>query len=128
MSKSRANDIDKLVSKKLRMRRILLGLSQQDLATAVNVTVQQIQKYEKAKNRISSGKLYALANFLKVPVSYFFTKLDANTNEITKQLAKIPDEKKVNEVSDKITEAEVIKLIKAYTQLMILKFVKNLWN
>ena len=55
-SKGRADDIDRLVSKRLKTRRIMLGLSQQDLGAAVDVSIQQVQKYEKASNRISSGK------------------------------------------------------------------------
>ena len=125
MSKGIVSNIDKLVSKNLKMRRVFLGLSQQDLAIETNVSIQQIQKYEKAINRISSGKLYALAKFLKVTVDYFFTTLDTNTNEITKQLTKIEDEKKVDKISDKITEAEVIKLIKAYTAINDTKIRKK---
>ena len=57
---------------KLRMRRLALGLTQTKVAQAINVTFQQIQKYEKGTNGISSLRLMQLANFLKVPVVYFF--------------------------------------------------------
>ena len=57
---------------KLRMRRLSLGLTQTKVAQAINVTFQQIQKYEKGTNGISSLRLMQLANFLKVPVIYFF--------------------------------------------------------
>tara|TARA_B100000586_G_scaffold232382_1_gene181719 strand:- start:296 stop:667 length:372 start_codon:yes stop_codon:yes gene_type:complete len=57
---------------KLRMRRLALGLTQTKVANAINVTFQQIQKYEKGTNGISSLRLMQLANFLKVPVIYFF--------------------------------------------------------
>jgi transcriptional regulator with XRE-family HTH domain len=57
----------------------MLGLSQQALGDEVCVSVQQIQKYEKANNRISSGKLYHFANFLNVPVTYFFEGIDVQT-------------------------------------------------
>ena len=57
---------------KLRMRRLALGLTQTKVAQAINVTFQQIQKYEKGTNGISSLRLMQLANFLKVPVIYFF--------------------------------------------------------
>ena len=57
---------------KLRMRRLSLGLTQTKVAQAINVTFQQIQKYEKGTNGISSLRLMQLANFLKVPVVYFF--------------------------------------------------------
>ena len=57
---------------KLRMRRLALGLTQTKVAQAINVTFQQIQKYEKGTNGISSLRIMQLANFLKVPVTYFY--------------------------------------------------------
>ena len=57
---------------KLRMRRLALGLTQTKVAQAINVTFQQIQKYEKGTNGISSLRIMQLASFLKVPVIYFF--------------------------------------------------------
>ncbi len=57
---------------KLRMRRLSLGLTQTKVAQAINVTFQQIQKYEKGTNGISSLRIMQLANFLKVPIIYFF--------------------------------------------------------
>jgi len=60
------------LGKKLRMRRLALGLTQTKVAQAINVTFQQIQKYEKGTNGISSLRIMQLANFLKVSVLYFF--------------------------------------------------------
>ena len=57
---------------KLKLRRLALGLTQTKVAKAINVTFQQIQKYEKGTNGISSLRIMQLANFLKVPVVYFF--------------------------------------------------------
>ena len=57
---------------KLRMRRLSLGLTQTKVAQAINVTFQQIQKYEKGTNGISSLRIMQLANFLKVPIVFFF--------------------------------------------------------
>ena len=57
---------------KLRMRRLALGLTQTKVAQAINVTFQQIQKYEKGTNGISSLRVMQLSNFLKIPVVYFF--------------------------------------------------------
>tara|TARA_B100001123_G_C15231839_1_gene995468 strand:- start:45 stop:416 length:372 start_codon:yes stop_codon:yes gene_type:complete len=57
---------------KLRMRRLSLGLTQTKVAQAINVTFQQIQKYEKGTNGISSMRIMQLSNFLKVPVVFFF--------------------------------------------------------
>ena len=60
------------LGKKLRMRRLSLGLTQTKVAQAINVTFQQIQKYEKGTNGVSSNRLMQLSNFLKIPITYFF--------------------------------------------------------
>tara|TARA_A100001011_G_scaffold332755_1_gene360078 strand:- start:13 stop:369 length:357 start_codon:yes stop_codon:yes gene_type:complete len=60
------------LGKKLRMRRLSLGLTQTKVAHAINVTFQQIQKYEKGTNGVSSSRLMQLSQFLKVPVIYFY--------------------------------------------------------
>ena len=60
------------MGKRLRMRRLSLGLTQTKVANAINVTFQQIQKYEKGTNGVSSSRLMQLANFLKVPITYFY--------------------------------------------------------
>ena len=65
---------------KLRLRRLALGLTQTKVAQAINVTFQQIQKYEKGTNGISSLRIMQLANFLKVPVIYFFEGYPAYNN------------------------------------------------
>ena len=62
---------------KLRVRRLALGLTQTKVAQAINVTFQQIQKYEKGTNGISSLRIMQLSNFLKVPIVYFFEDFPA---------------------------------------------------
>ena len=79
---------------KLRMRRLALGLTQTKVAQAIHVTFQQIQKYEKGTNGISSLRIMQLANFLKVPVVYFFegfpdyagVSKDGNANTVQEML------------------------------------------
>ena len=68
---------------KLRMRRLALGLTQTKVAQAINVTFQQIQKYEKGTNGISSLRLMQLASFLKVSVMYFFDDYSSQLNQNT---------------------------------------------
>ena len=65
------------LGKRLRMRRLSLGLTQTKVANAINVTFQQIQKYEKGTNGVSSSRLMQLANFLKVPITYFYEDFPA---------------------------------------------------
>lgn len=66
------NPIDLHVGGRVRMRRKFLGLSQEMLADAIGLTFQQVQKYERGSNRISSSKLYDISKSLKVPIQYFF--------------------------------------------------------
>jgi len=73
---NRANDTDRHVGGRIRERRIMLGLSQQQMADLVGVTYQQAHKYERGINRISAGRLYEIAQVLGVPVGYFFEGLD----------------------------------------------------
>jgi len=65
-------NFNKHLGGKLKLRRLALGLTQTKVAKAINVTFQQIQKYEKGTNGVSSIRLLQLANYLKVPVDYFF--------------------------------------------------------
>ena len=72
------------LGKKLRMRRLSLGLTQTKVAEAINVTFQQIQKYEKGTNGVSSNRLMQLSNYLKVPITYFFEDF-RNYNDMKNQ-------------------------------------------
>ena len=66
------SNFNRHLGSKLRMRRLSLGLTQTKVAKAINVTFQQIQKYEKGTNGVSSTRLLQIANFLNVPIVYFF--------------------------------------------------------
>ena len=69
-----AESMDRLVSENIKKRRKSLGISQGEIAAAIGVSTQQVQKYEVAVNRISSGKLYHIANLLKISVGSFFVR------------------------------------------------------
>jgi transcriptional regulator with XRE-family HTH domain len=75
VGRSRAQDVDRYIGARIRARRIMLGLSQQQMAELVGVTYQQAHKYEKGINRVSAGRLYSIAQALGVEVSYFFEGL-----------------------------------------------------
>jgi transcriptional regulator with XRE-family HTH domain len=70
-------NFNKHLGSKLKLRRLALGLTQTKVAKAINVTFQQIQKYEKGTNGVSSIRLLQLSNYLKVPISYFFEDFSA---------------------------------------------------
>jgi transcriptional regulator with XRE-family HTH domain len=73
------NAIDMHVGKRLRLRRTLLGMSQEQLGTELNITFQQVQKYERAANRISASRLWDMSQILDVPISYFFDDMSETT-------------------------------------------------
>jgi transcriptional regulator with XRE-family HTH domain len=103
-STTRTQDIDRHVGARVRERRIMLGLTQQQLADLIGVTYQQAHKYERAINRISAGRLFEIAQVLGVPVSYFFTGLEQDSDrsvtprermclELARNFAQIPNER-----------------------------------
>jgi transcriptional regulator with XRE-family HTH domain len=70
--KKAPNPIDKHVGSRVRMRRVLIGMSQEKLGEALSLTFQQVQKYEKGTNRIGASRLQQISGILDVPVSFFF--------------------------------------------------------
>jgi len=105
-----ANEIDLHLGKRLRRRRRLLGLTQQQLAAAVGIRFQQIQKYECGANRISAARLWQLSEALEVPVSYFY---DGLNNSPQRQEA--PPEPRGGD--GMLARKETMDLIRAYYQL-----------
>ncbi len=72
IAKKAPNPIDKHVGARVRMRRMMLSMSQEKLGDALGLTFQQVQKYEKGTNRIGASRLQQISNILQVPVSFFF--------------------------------------------------------
>jgi transcriptional regulator with XRE-family HTH domain len=72
MAKKTPNPTDKHVGSRVRMRRMMLGMSQEKLGDALGLTFQQVQKYEKGTNRIGASRLQQIAHILQVPVAFFF--------------------------------------------------------
>src|SRR5271154_6529737 len=103
-----SNDIDLHLGKRLRRRRRLLGLTQQQLAAVVGVRFQQIQKYECGANKISSARLWAIAAALDVPVGYFFEGLEGGRRDLASDRG---------ENGEMLARKETLDLIKAYYQL-----------
>jgi transcriptional regulator with XRE-family HTH domain len=75
-STERTQNVERRVGARVRERRIMLGLTQQQLADLIGVTYQQAHKYERGINRVSAGRLYEIAQVLSVPVSYFFDGIE----------------------------------------------------
>ena len=83
--RSRALDVDRYVSLRIRQRRIMLGLTQQQMAELIGVTYQQAHKYETGINRISAGRLYQIARALGVEISYFFEDVEPGSGATRNQ-------------------------------------------
>jgi transcriptional regulator with XRE-family HTH domain len=111
-AKQSANLIDRHVGSRVRMRRLMLGLSQTALAQALGITFQQVQKYEKGTNRISASRLQQISNFLQAPVPFFFDGLPGPTQAAKRAGPKIPPN-----VSDFLATSDGVSLVKAYTQI-----------
>jgi transcriptional regulator with XRE-family HTH domain len=77
MPKKQANPIDIQVGNRVRIRRMLIGMSQERLGDLLGLTFQQVQKYEKGVNRIGAGRLFEVARILNVPIDFFYEGLNA---------------------------------------------------
>ncbi len=111
-------NFNKHLGNKLKLRRLALGLTQTKVAKAINVTFQQIQKYEKGTNGVSSVRLLQLSNYLKVPINYFF-------EDYSEYLINIEKSKEGH------TNVNYNFLVKIYSELnsdQKIKFNKNLEN
>ena len=80
-TRSRPQDVDRYVGARMRERRIMLGLTQQQMAELIGVTYQQAHKYEKGINRIAGGRLYQIAKALGVDVSYFYDGMGGRSDD-----------------------------------------------
>ena len=74
-----AKRIDRLVGQRIRLRRNMLGLTQEELAESLGISYQQVQKYETASNRVSAGRLFEIAAKLNTPVAFFFEGIEEIT-------------------------------------------------
>jgi transcriptional regulator with XRE-family HTH domain len=106
-----ADEIDLHVGKRLRRRRRLLGMTQQDLAVQVGVRFQQIQKYECGANRITASRLFDLSTALNVSVQYFFDGVPINDATLT-----VANDAERLE-GDILSQKETLELVRAYYRL-----------
>jgi transcriptional regulator with XRE-family HTH domain len=99
------NPIDVHVGKRVRMRRLLLGMNQETLANALGLTFQQVQKYEGGANRVSASRLKAMSDILNVPIAFFFSDMEADDARPTRE---------EREWRDRMERPETIELIRLY--------------
>ena len=96
-----SNPIDVHVGKRIRMRRLLLGMNQETLANALRTSYQQVQKYEHGTNRVSASRLSAMADIFGVPIAFFFDGLTPGTPEETA-------------LRKRLAQPETIELVRLY--------------
>ncbi len=114
MVKKSPNPIDIHVGGRLRLRRMLLGWSQEKLGESLGLTFQQIQKYEKGANRVSASRLYELSQLLNVPVQFFYDDLSAEIGETSRRVTDMPP---TTPVMDYVSSAEGLQLNRAFLDI-----------
>lgn len=110
--------VDMHVGGRLKMRRMMVGMSQDELAHAVGLTFQQVQKYEHGANRISASRLFEFGQLLDVPVSYFFEGLPGlPADRLEKETSRSGRRPDTGEAFNPFTRRETLELIRAYTSI-----------
>ena len=114
MAKKAPNPIDRHVGSRVRMRRMMLSMSQEKLGDALGLTFQQVQKYEKGANRIGASRLQHIAAILQVPVSFFFEGSPESAHEGPRGLGEAPSPAYV---SDFLATSDGLALTKAFVRI-----------
>lgn len=117
MPSGKPNPVDVHVGGRVRLRRTLLGLSQEKLGEAIGLTFQQVQKYERGANRIGASRLWDLSRVLDCPVAYFFEEMEddvqaASPRNLTERTAE-PEARD----ADPMTKRETLELVRAYYKI-----------
>ena len=114
MVKKSPNPTDKHVGSRVRMRRMMLGMSQEKLGDALGLTFQQVQKYEKGTNRIGASRLQQISNILQVPVSFFFEGAPKSLQTFAVGISEAPSPAYV---SDFLATSDGLALTKAFMRI-----------
>ena len=112
MGKDGPHPVDVHVGQRLRMRRTLMGMSQEKVAEALGLTFQQLQKYEKGANRVSASRLHELSQILDFPQSFFFEDLPTSPTGHNRATSSSPDD-----VFDPMNKRETLELVRAYYRI-----------
>ncbi len=123
---SDANPVDVYIGSRLRLRRTVLGISQDELAEEMGVSFQQIQKYEKGANRIAGSRLWELSKLLGIPVTYFYENVDKTLRSLN-MAVKEPMNQLLSDSSEEV-EREVELLVSYYSQIKDPSVKKSLFR
>ncbi len=113
----RPNPVDVHVGARVRLRRTLLGLSQEKLGEAIGLTFQQVQKYERGANRVGSSRLFDLSRVLDVPIGYFFDEMPADVAASSPAQSRGMAEDPVQYELDPMAKRETLELVRAYYKI-----------
>ena len=113
----RSNPIDAHVGSRVRMRRMLLGLSQEKLGELLGLTFQQVQKYEKGANRIGASRLFDLSHVLGVPVQFFYDEAPAAITDAHTAATGMAERASEPYVADVLSSRDSIELNKAFARI-----------
>jgi transcriptional regulator with XRE-family HTH domain len=116
VAKKAPNPIDKHVGSRVRMRRMMLGMSQEKLGDALGLTFQQVQKYEKGTNRIGASRLQQISHILQVPVAFFFEGAP-NVSTSPGRDSALHEAPSPAYVSDFLATSDGLALTKAFTRI-----------
>ena len=110
------NAVDRHVGKRVRLRRTLLGLSQEQLGASLNITFQQVQKYERGANRISASRLWDISQILDVQISYFFNDMTDDTMRSSPRQVSRGESIKFNDedMLESMARRETLELVRTY--------------
>ena len=130
-----ANPIDVHVGNRIRLRRQLLGLSQEKLAEMLGLTFQQVQKYERGMNRVGASRLWDIGKVLSVPVNFFYEDMDEEVAKQSPRMFSLPDstpltlaEETENFDVDPMHRQETIELVKAYYKIPNRQAAKHMFE
>ena len=115
-SSRRANPVDAHVGQRVRLRRMLLGMSQERLGEQLGLTFQQVQKYEKGVNRIGASRLFDLAHVLGVPIQFFYEELPVQLSAGA-PMAGFSDRASEPFAADYLTSRDSVELNKAFSRI-----------
>jgi transcriptional regulator with XRE-family HTH domain len=111
------NPVDSHVGNRLRVRRTLLGLSQEKVGEAMGLTFQQVQKYERGANRIGASRLWDMSRVLDCPVSYFFEEMDDSTAGASPRNQAGAGDIEMPHEDDPMVRRETLELVRAYYEI-----------
>ncbi|HEY1711044.1 MAG TPA: helix-turn-helix transcriptional regulator [Rhizomicrobium sp.] len=122
MPKKQASEIDAYVGRRVRLRRMLIDMSQEKLGALLGLTFQQVQKYEKGVNRIGAGRLFEMSKMLGVKIDYFYEGVDEEKLPVSSRSSEKRDEPPVMEF---VSSGEGMQLSLAYMRIKDTKLRKR---